>query len=272
MSTAAGIKDFRSANGLYADSATTQMFSVDFLQRSPQEFYERVREMFLPVVDGRITPTRSHAFLRLLKDLGWLKRVYTQNVDMLEYPLLDRDDVVECHGSFSRAYCLNSQCKFRLRESSEMSEFFWAPIRKGNIPNCTLCGSLLRPDVTFFGEPLANEFSQLSLIDLPKCDLLLVVGTTLLVHPVASIPQMVNPLCVRMLINREATGCFKGLPSAMRDGKECGVPQYVTKSYRDVFFEGDCDAGCVILAEELGLTDQLDEIFLSVSAPPATNK
>ncbi len=58
ISTSAGIKDFRSSTGMYADDQTKNLFSMEFLLANPADFYLRVKEMFLPVVDGVIRPTK----------------------------------------------------------------------------------------------------------------------------------------------------------------------------------------------------------------------
>lgn len=293
ISTSAGIPDFRSTNGLYANNATSNMFSVEFLMESPDLFYGRIRDMFLPVVDGTIRPTKTHALLKVLKDVGWLQRVYTQNIDMLEYPMLSDEDVVECHGSCRAARCVNISCSTRIREATEMELYFWGPIRKAQSPKCPECSQYLRPDVVFFGEPLPERFNRLCFNDLSTCDLLLVMGTTLLVYPVASLPQMVGPQCVRLLINREPSGCFQEVPpgnasdaSGMNssgstlqaqpgddtstffaDNSNVSLTrqnfhQYETKMYRDVFYQGNCDEGAVELAAALGLEPKLSTVIL----------
>lgn len=272
ISTSAGIPDFRSSTGLYANNATSNMFSVQSLTESPEQFYGRIRDMFLPVIDKTIKPTKTHALLKTFKDAGWLKRVYTQNIDMLEYPMLEEDDVVECHGSCKYAYCVDPTCSHRLQTTEEMEKHFWGPIRKCQLPKCTVCSSYMRPDVVFFGEPLPDRFNKKCFDDLSDCDFLLVMGTTLLVYPVASLPQMVGPGCVRLLINRDPSGCFQGVlpgnlcevskdnsPSS-HDGVDTNpniVPQYTTKLYRDVFYKGNCDDGATELAAALGLSAEL---------------
>lgn len=277
ISTSAGIKDFRSENGVYADKSTAQLFSTEFLRNEPQKFYEQVRSMFLPVVDGLIIPTPAHALLKVLKDKGWLTRVYTQNIDMLERRILNdsSDVVVECHGSFSRAYCSNSECKTPslLFTDSDMERLFWGPIRDGRVPTCLCCALPLRPDVTFFGEPLPSRFGQVAQIDLPSCDLLLVMGTSLVVHPVASLPSMVGPYAVRMLFNREATGCFQFVPPSapasveVSTEKESESPQTQphrcrseTSSYRDVFISAPCDDSAALFANLVGEGVLFDDI------------
>lgn len=272
ISTSAGIKDFRSQDGLYANASTSQLFSMEFLSEQPVAFFSQVKELFLPVIEGSVKPTKAHALLRLLSDEGWLSRVYTQNIDMLEQRVgLEEHQVVECHGSFNRAYCTNEECEragVRIDSPAEMERLFWGPIGDDPMlrcPHCETCGALLRPDVTFFGEPLPARFGAAAMQDLPDCDLVLVMGTSLVVYPVASLPQMAPPKAVRMLINREATGCFQfvkdsaGAKKALVEG-EARFQPWETSQYRDVFRQGDCDAGAEEFADALGKRHEFETI------------
>merc|ERR1712139_345479 len=105
-------------------------------------------------------------------------------------------------------------------------------------------GSLLRPDISFFGEPVSSEFGRLSGEDLRKCDLLIVMGTTLQVYPVAGIVNEVPKLAPRLLINKERVGPWRSSAGLEGDCSTC--------SYRDVFFEGNCDSGAKMLGQLLG--------------------
>eukprot|EP00286_Rhodomonas_abbreviata_P028496 CAMPEP_0181300200 /NCGR_PEP_ID=MMETSP1101-20121128/6761_1 /TAXON_ID=46948 /ORGANISM="Rhodomonas abbreviata, Strain Caron Lab Isolate" /LENGTH=883 /DNA_ID=CAMNT_0023405417 /DNA_START=99 /DNA_END=2748 /DNA_ORIENTATION=- len=356
VSTSAGIPDFRSSNGLYQTEGVASLFSEEAMHSDPHRFYGLLRQMFLPVVDGAIQPTLAHALLRALKNRGWLKRVYTQNVDALEFRLLDPADVVECHGSCRMARCCNYRCNFRLSCDTDMQEHFWGKIRslpmpmltgplssdgttlgvgaaggggcttadtarrgdssqgrdfplridppKGSdsaqdgdcphdaFPRCAECGALLRPDVTFFGEALPTRFHKESKGDLPECDLLLVMGTSLVVYPVASLPNMVGPSCVRALVNQTPTGCFQFCPpfpvapaAASPAGElrtACGAAasseevrgaaeeRWLGRGYRDVFVQGACDDGAVALANALGMQGELTAILQSLSPEPAS--
>lgn len=219
ISTSAGIKDFRSAAGLYADRAVSRVFSASFLKEHPEQFYAVVRREFLPFLHGAAAPTPAHALLRLLKDRGWLTRVFTQNVDGLEYAAgLTEEDVVECHGSFRQAWCVGCG---RVLARDEMAGF-WASVTQGNVPCCHACGGVLRPDVVLFGEPLPARFHERTAADLPRCNLLLVLGTSLVVYPVAALPSQVGPLCVRALFNHEPSGCFQYVPPSLLPTEDAG--------------------------------------------------
>jgi NAD+-dependent protein deacetylase sirtuin 2 len=292
ISTSAGIQDFRSQDGLYSKESTRQLFSVEYLSTQPKEFYSQVKHIFLPVISGEIKPTPTHLLLKILEQKKWLTRIYSQNVDMLEYEVIqDSKLILECHGSFRRAYCFNSQCSSPdyLKTSEEMRTSFWNKIATDEIPRCSTCQQVLRPDVTFFGEPLPMEFGQSSMIDLPSCDLLLVLGTSLVVYPVASLPSMVSPSAVRVLFNREPTGCFQFLqpgnvisstqeqssePGKGQPGTLQGTPQVETSSYRDVFFQGSCDVGARQFIRELQEEDTqrlFDQLIAEKCGPSSSS-
>ncbi|KAG7528007.1 hypothetical protein FFLO_06462 [Filobasidium floriforme] len=121
----------------------------------------------------------------------------------------------------------------------------------GKPVRCERCGGLVKPDIVFFGEGLPERFFELAVKDLPKCDLLIVVGTSLKVHPFASLVERVPRTCPRLLINREAVGEATGWGDRGFSFKE---------GSRDRFFQGDADAGAKELARGLGWQDELNNM------------
>ena len=116
------------------------------------------------------------------------------------------------------------------------------------IPTCVKCNGLVKPDIVFFGENLPDKFYKLPQKDFKKCDLLIIMGTSLEVQPFASLIDRVNDNCVRLLINREAVG-GGGMMSFIRgDGLHFDKPN----NKRDILWKGDCDDGVNFLATELG--------------------
>lgn len=115
------------------------------------------------------------------------------------------------------------------------------------VPTCEKCNGIVKPDIVFFGEDLPIRFHTLPEKDFKKCDLLIIMGTSLEVQPFASLIGHVNRNCVRLLINREKVGTskwfspFDGLRFDKKDNK------------RDVAWLGDCDEGAIAIAKELGL-------------------
>jgi len=247
ISTSAGVPDFRSATGLWKDAGTRDLFSLEGFTSEPARFWYKAAELF---ADRK--PTRAHALLAKLSQEGLLQRVYTQNIDGLEMDAgVPHELIVQCHGSATRVVC--SADRSHDVPDSVCQTVLSPPVEGLIVPLCT-CGALLRPDITFFGEPLPEEFNRLVGADMKECDLLLVMGTGLSVYPVAGLVQQVGPLVPRLLLNREPVGVWRDLPTGVIDGLK---PEEV-RWYRDAFFEGDCDAGASEFAKVLGW--ELDQV------------
>jgi NAD-dependent SIR2 family protein deacetylase len=111
---------------------------------------------------------------------------------------------------------------------------------RGEAYHCPECGALAKPDIVFFGETLPDRFQELIEDDVNSCDLLIVMGTSLLVAPVAQIPEWVGESVPRLLINRGLVGDFA--KEALLGGG----------GSTDVFMEGDCDDGVQALCRLVG--------------------
>ena len=259
LSTAAGIPDFRSEDsGLYSrikkDSSLDlpspeSIFHIDYFKQNPVPFVKLAQELF----PGRFNPTKSHFFLRLLQEKGLLIRLYTQNIDGLERRagILD-EKLVEAHGSFHGARCIDCSTDASMQLVKET-------ILKGSVPTCSHCKEFVKPNIVFFGEALPPRFQQKSNEDLPNCKLLIILGTSLKVHPFAGLVERVSESCPRLLLNKEpVTGgdmlkSMLGLPTGLDFSKERG--------YRDVFVGDSCDVSCERLAELLGWKDELNALY-----------
>ncbi|XP_068854482.1 NAD-dependent protein deacetylase sirtuin-2 isoform X3 [Aphelocoma coerulescens] len=125
------------------------------------------------------------------------------------------------------------------------------------VPKCEKCQGLVKPDIVFFGENLPSRFFALLESDFEKVDLLLIMGTSLQVQPFASLISRVPTNTPRLLINKEKTGQSDPLMSLMGFG---GMDFDSDKAYRDVAWLGDCDSGCLALAELLGWKEDLEEL------------
>ncbi|KAL2257564.1 hypothetical protein VTK26DRAFT_9472 [Humicola hyalothermophila] len=269
ISTAAGIPDFRSPEtGLYANLAALDLpepeavFDLSFFRQNPQPFYVLARELY---PGARYRPTASHVFVALLARKGLLHTLFTQNIDCLERAAgIPADRIVEAHGSFAGQRCIDCKEAF---DDARMREF----VAKGQVPTCerrwrrkkagtgldgadgegkegeeeeeeeVVCGGYVKPDIIFFGESLPSRFFA-STGAVQEADLVLVMGTSLQVHPFASLPEMASEDVPRVLFNLERVGSF---------GTRAD----------DVLVLGDCDAGVRRLADELGWRDELERTW-----------
>ncbi|RKO91242.1 DHS-like NAD/FAD-binding domain-containing protein, partial [Blyttiomyces helicus] len=226
------------------------IFDINYFRRNPQPFYTLASEIY----PGNFSPTTCHYFVRLLSEKGILLRQYTQNIDTLERLAgIDPDLIVEAHGSFATAQCVGPE-ETDSSESDSDSDDAAATTRQttlphaATVPRCESCSGLVKPDIVFFGEKLPPRFSQLSRDDLGKCDLLIVIGTSLAVYPFASLINYPAEDVPRLLINREVVGVHARGFDFVGD---------VQRLRRDALFEGGCDEGVIKLAELLGWGEEL---------------
>ncbi|XP_023954883.1 NAD-dependent protein deacetylase sirtuin-2 [Bicyclus anynana] len=252
ISTSAGIPDFRSPEtGLYHNLQKYNLpqpqaiFEINFFRENPKPFFTLAKELF----PGRFKPTVSHYFIRLLHEKGILLRHYTQNIDTLERGAgIPEDKIVEAHGTFYTSHCLDCRKEYSL-------EFIKERIFADQIPICTECPGVVKPDIVFFGESLPHRFQDCLQVDFQQCDMLIIMGSSLEVQPFASLIDMVPDCCPRLLINREKAGMRSPLMKLW--GLGGGGLQLEEGSVRDVAWLGDCDDGCLVVADKLGWGDEL---------------
>ncbi|KAF9279694.1 NAD-dependent protein deacetylase sirtuin-2 [Linnemannia elongata] len=251
ISTAAGIKDFRSpGTGLYDDLEKYNLpfpeavFDLAFFKESPLPFYQLAKHLY----PGQYRPTLTHYLLPLLAKKNILLRSYTQNIDSLERLAgLDEDLLVEAHGSFATAKCI--QCDM-------VTDSAWVKrhIMAGEIPYCNRCSGLVKPSITFFGESLPRRFSTQIEKDFQECDLLIVLGTSLKVEPFNKLIAQVSPKCPRLLINREKAG------QELHSGFDF-EDKWKYTIQRDALFLGNCDEGVRALADLCGWETELQAMY-----------
>eukprot|EP01133_Synstelium_polycarpum_P011945 gene11945-13920_t len=243
ISVSAGIPAYRTSDGLL--TTTRFQFSMDSITNDPDTFFDGIRQYFLPAINGKIKPTRSHEFLGSLASHGLLQRNFTQNVDMLEQAAdVPSDLVVHSHGSLANWYC--SGC----RQPAD-SEAVWREIGRGGQPYCTVpaCRAVIRPDVVFFGEGLPVRFHQQAILDMRQADLLIVMGTSLSVYPFAGLVNDVGGSIPRILINKDPVGPFRGVSDIDRDVSSQQQLIIESRGSRDVVLLGECDQGVDYLSK-----------------------
>jgi NAD-dependent SIR2 family protein deacetylase len=201
-------------------------FSREFKEKYPNIYAEEV-EPFVHSSFAGMQPTTSHRFCAYLARKGWLKRIYTQNVDGLHQKagINLADFLVECHGS------------------------------------------LERDDLVMYGDSLPKKFFDCVALDFDptlspdkKVDLLLTMGTSLRVAPFFAIPNLAPKRCHRVLVNRDLTNCLVDHPfrksnsGMMRNSTTigrhenvpldplwCDMPEARKKRWRQLLVNADCD-------------------------------
>lgn len=191
VSTESGIPDFRSAGGIWAQYDPYEVASIDAFRRDP----ERVWAFYALRLDvlREAKPNAAHVALAELETRGLVQAVITQNVDRLHAAAGSRD-VIEVHGSIGRGVCL--ACGWETDDVAALLP----------LPRCARCGAILKPGVVMFGELLPVDAIDRATRLAQEAALLLVVGTSLEVWPVAGLPEETLTHGGKLaVLNRDAT-------------------------------------------------------------------
>lgn len=252
ISVSANLPDFRSPGGLYDQmrkqgiSTPESVFTTDFMMECPDIFYKVMKQLRTEDVD----PTPTHCFLRILQDRGLLQRCCTQNIDCLERKVgIKPENLVEAHGTLGVIRCM--KCK-----KEHEKHCLYEPKESDGIPRCTACKSQLRPNIVFFGEEL-NWNAQSVQADLGAADLVIIMGTSLVVHPFAGIVNNVKPSCAILVVNRFMP---KSLASQRRRRALTSTLLGKPPLRKEAFMQGNSDESIRWLANELGWGDELEEM------------
>ena len=194
ISTASGIPDFRSAAGLYSDERNVNVFDLSAFRCDPSIFYNFALRFYPQIRAAR--PNAAHAALAEWQRLGMDVTVITQNVDDY-HQRAGSDPVYTVHGNYIHSTC--QSCGARTK-----TETLLPVIERGDIPHC-ICGGAYKPDITFFGEMLPEADWDASVNAIGRADLVLVLGTSLTVFPVAGLPAYRSAGAELVVINRDPT-------------------------------------------------------------------
>lgn len=181
ISTPSGIPDFRSPNsGIWEKYDPFEVASLSAFRYNPAHFYHWMHDLASEIHAAQ--PNPAHYSLAALEKAGIVQTIITQNVDVL-HQRAGSQNVLEIHGSLRTLTC--TRC-YQTYDSAPYMETY---LRDGSIPYCPACGAVLKPDMVLMGEQLpartwlkANDASK-------RCDLMIVVGSSLEVLPVAGLPM-----------------------------------------------------------------------------------
>ncbi len=186
ISTSAGIPDFRGPNGIYVTKRydPIETFDINHFYKNPKPFYDFTRDLLS--LSQKAEPTFTHKFFKKIEDMGKLKAVITQNIDML-HQRAGSKVVYELHGSYQDSKCVKCGKSYSFDE-------FQQKVFDEDVPGCNECGSLIKPDIVFFGEPV--KFIEESILSVSKSDLLIIVGTSLKIYPASLIPYYAKNIVI----------------------------------------------------------------------------
>ena len=192
VSTESGIPDFRSDTGIWAEVDPFEVASIRAFRRDPARVWSFYRERVHVLRDAQ--PNAAHLALAELEQRGLVEAVITQNIDLLHTRAGSRD-VVEMHGSIRSAQCLG--CLW-----TEPIDAVLAQLDESPLPTCSQCGEVLKPGVVLFGELLPAGAIERAMQLARGARLMLVVGSSLEVWPVAGLPLEARAFAI---VNRGAT-------------------------------------------------------------------
>lgn len=194
VSTASGIPDFRSEEGLYSESFRGQspedILSAAFFMLHTAEFYEFYRR-YMIYPDAK--PNAVHKYLYKLEKQDKLRGIVTQNIDGL-HRAAGNKRVYELHGNVHENYCVDCEAEYPLDKI----------VQSEGVPRCDKCGGVIKPWVVLYGE-IPDKYTMIGACrEITGADTLIVAGTSLAVEPAAS---LINDFSGRSLvvINREST-------------------------------------------------------------------
>jgi NAD-dependent deacetylase len=181
VSTESGIPDFRSPTGMWADFDPLEYGSLGAFRADPAKVWRFYAPRFSMLTDAE--PNAAHRALAQLEQLGLLEAVITQNIDLLHERAGSRE-VVEVHGSIRNSTCPGCGARYPLTEVLELLDC------GDGAPECAACAAILKPDVVFFDEMLPEGPIDRAYALAREARLLLVVGSSLEVWPVAELPHV----------------------------------------------------------------------------------
>ncbi|MBN2688086.1 MAG: NAD-dependent protein deacylase [Deltaproteobacteria bacterium] len=194
ISTESGIPDFRSPGGIWSkfdpEDFTIQKFVSDPEARRKQWQFLVQNDLLTAAV-----PNDGHRAIAELETMRKLDAVVTQNIDNLHQKAGNSPEkVFELHGNMSWILCMECHGRYPMEEIRKRIE------RGEEIPECENCGGMLKPDVVLFGEALPQDVVAAAVEHAKTCDLLIVIGSSLVVYPAAYIPAYASEAGAKLVI------------------------------------------------------------------------
>ena len=201
ISTDSGIPDFRSPGGVWDKYDPSDFYFQNFVssETSREKYWKMSTEMYETIKDAE--PNHAHMAIRKLEYMGKLLAIVTQNIDHLHHKAGNSPEkIVELHGTTVTVSCLT--CK-KPYDRDEIQERIASGIKA---PSCDDCGGILKPDTVSFGQAMPEEEMQKAMLYAQQSDLCIVLGSSLVVYPAASVPiQAAREGATLFIINRDPT-------------------------------------------------------------------
>lgn len=201
LSTESGIPDFRSPGGVWDKYDPSDFYFHKILsdEKAREKYWQMSTEFYETMKDA--VPNRAHLAVKALEERGKLLSVVTQNIDRLHHKAGNSPDkVIEIHGTAFTVSCLDCGKGYDRNEIQ-------ARLKSGvQVPYCDDCSGILKPDTISFGQAMPEDKMSRAMMHARECDLCIVLGSSLVVYPAASVPvHAVQRGANLIIINREET-------------------------------------------------------------------
>jgi NAD-dependent deacetylase len=221
MSTESGIPDFRSPGGVWSKYDPSEFYFDKIIssEKTREKYWEMSTE-FYDTMKGAV-PNRAHLAIKALEESGKLLAIVTQNIDHLHHKAGNSPEkIIEIHGTAFSVSCLSCGKSYN---RDDIQQRLLSGVK---VPNCDDCGGILKPDTISFGQAMPEDKMADALTYARECDLCIVLGSSLVVYPAASVPaQAVRNGARLMILNRDQTPldaeadlvCHESVSKAMGD-------------------------------------------------------
>ena len=201
LSTESGIPDFRSPGGLWEKYDPSEFEFQRFVsdEKAREKYWEMSTDSYGLMRDA--LPNRAYRAIEVLEKVGKLLAIVTQNIDNLHHKAGNSPEkIIEIHGTAFSVSCLSCGKRYN-RDAIE------GRIQSGvKVPYCDECSGMLKPETISFGQSMPQDKMAASISFADACDLCIVLGSSLVVYPAASIPaRAVEAGAKLMIINRDET-------------------------------------------------------------------
>jgi NAD-dependent deacetylase len=191
ISVPSGVPDFRSpGTGLWENVDPMEVAHIDAFRRDPARFWKFYRPRFGMLTEKK--PNGAHLALAELESRGLLDAVITQNIDRLHRAAGSRR-VIEVHGSIETSSCIECARSYPLEQVESLFD-------ERGVAICTQCAGNVKPDVVLFGELLPERAMNEAIELCSSAEVLLCVGSSLEVHPVAGLPDIARASGAKLAI------------------------------------------------------------------------
>jgi len=201
LSTESGIPDFRSPGGVWDKYDPSDFYFQKILsdEKAREKYWKMSTEFYAGMRDA--LPNRAHLAIQKLEETGKVLAIVTQNIDYLHQKAgSSPEKVIELHGTAFSVSCLSCGKAYQ-------RDLIEDRLRSGvKVPYCDDCSGVLKPDTISFGQPMPEDKVAASIRYARECDLCVVIGSSLVVYPAASVPaHAVEHGAKLLIINRDPT-------------------------------------------------------------------